>query len=314
MTGTFTEEKIREHLARILNTRAFLDSGVLTNFLTFVVNETLAGHSHELKEYTIGVNALKRDTDFNPQIDSIVRIHAGRLRRALKEYYYENGRNEEMEIVIPKGSYIPHFKEITSHEATVGPYDKGIKNLTLTKTLHATHKASLAIFPFDDISETAIHTSFVKGLEVYLSARLTNDPNMTVVSYYTSHHLPEKLTDIREVGNVLNAYLILTGCVHADKHLRVHIFLNSCETGEQLWGTTFEKKDIEKLDLFLVQEEIVDTVINLIGGPEGIILLHGRRGKTEPYSNGNTFIPADSPLGSQQQCETPNLRLVTVKV
>lgn len=45
--------------------------------------ETLNGNEQSLKEYIIGVNVLKKDPDFNPQIDSIVRIHAGRLRKYL---------------------------------------------------------------------------------------------------------------------------------------------------------------------------------------------------------------------------------------
>lgn len=316
MDSTFTDEKIREHLARILTTRAFIDSVVLRNFLTFIVNETLAGHSHKLKEYTIGINVLKRDIDFNPQIDSIVRIHAGRLRRALKEYYYEEGKNQELEIIVPKGSYVPHFKEITTCKAMDDSNEKTKKHWTLAKTLHTTPRTSLAIFPFEDISETNIHASFVKGLEVYLSARLTNDPTMTVVSHYTSNHLPLAITDIREAGNVLNAYFILTGCVQADKHLRVHVLLNRCDTGEQVWGMTFERKDIEKLDLFLVQGEIVNTVVNLIGGSKGIISVHKPNGNTgTPPSEVNPFLATSGPLEIlRTQVQTSNLRLVNVKL
>src|SRR5688572_27587924 len=142
MDGTITEETIREHLNRILQTRAFSDSVVLTNFLTFIVNETLTGHSHELKEYTIGTNALKRDVDFNPQIDSIVRIHAGRLRRALKEYYYENGRDEQIEIVVPKGTYVPQFKASTGYNTTIELNENAKKSSRSFKTLHPSSKIS----------------------------------------------------------------------------------------------------------------------------------------------------------------------------
>ena len=87
----FPEAEIREQLNRILSTPAFKNSRVLSGFLEFVVEETLAGRDQEIKEYTIGVHVLSRDSDFNPQLDAIVRIHAGRLRRALKEYYHETG-------------------------------------------------------------------------------------------------------------------------------------------------------------------------------------------------------------------------------
>src|SRR5688572_10967430 len=104
------KEDVLAQLRRILDSAQINRYVVLTDFLTFVVNETLAGKSEGLKEYTIGVQALKKESDFNPQVDSIVRIHAGRLRRVLKEYYYEEGKEDPIVISIPKGSYAPTFK------------------------------------------------------------------------------------------------------------------------------------------------------------------------------------------------------------
>src|SRR5450631_1958868 len=104
-----SDAEIKEQLNRILSTSAFKNSRVLSGFLKFVTGETLAGNEQEIKEYSIGIQVLSRHSDFNPQLDSIVRIHAGRLRRALKEYYYECGRMDRVLIDIPKGSYIPVF-------------------------------------------------------------------------------------------------------------------------------------------------------------------------------------------------------------
>jgi hypothetical protein len=82
------EAIVKDQLNRILSSNAFKNSNVLSGFLKFVTEETLGGREKEIKEYNIGIQVLCRNFDFNPQIDSIVRIHAGRLRRALKEYYY----------------------------------------------------------------------------------------------------------------------------------------------------------------------------------------------------------------------------------
>src|SRR5450755_3600522 len=109
------EAEIREQLNRILSSAAFKNSRVLSGFLKFVTDETLAGKEMEIKEYSIGIRVLTRNSDFNPQLDSIVRIHAGRLRRALKEYYYECGRTDLILIEIPKGSYIPIFLPQNAH-------------------------------------------------------------------------------------------------------------------------------------------------------------------------------------------------------
>jgi TolB-like protein len=256
----FTHEQIRDHLQNVLSAPSFADSIVLTRFLTFIVNETLEGRSHELKEYTIAIDALKKGADFNPQIDSIVRIHAGRLRRALKEFYYEEGAAEEIQIVVKKGSYIPTFVKNTGYAQADGTVSDRAAHLTVIRGSSQAHKNSLAILPFEDISETRTHNSFVRGLDIYLSTRLTNNAHLSVMSHLSSCHLPEHLKGVREAGALLNASFILTGCVQFDKHLRVHVLLNLCETGAQLWGMTIEKKDVEKIDLFVLQEEIVSRI------------------------------------------------------
>jgi TolB-like protein len=260
---TFTPEQVRQHLQRILATPSFSDSLVLTRFLSFIVNETLEGRSHELKEYTIAIDALKKDADFNPQIDSIVRIHAGRLRRALKEFYYEAGANEEMQIHVRKGSYVPAFVANSVFVNSNGRTDSHAL-LTVSKGMSQNHKNSLAVLTFEDISETKTHACFVRGLDVYLRTCLTHNPQLAVVSDLSSAHLPVNLKDIHEAGCLLNASFILTGCVQFDKHLRVHVLLNACETGEQLWGMTIDKRDVEMTDLFALQDEIVNTIASAV--------------------------------------------------
>ena len=82
-----SKEIINHQLQKIISDPIFAVSNILRRFLSFIVEETLAGHSNQLKEYTIGVKVLNKPTDFQPQKDAIVRIHAGRLRRALSHYY-----------------------------------------------------------------------------------------------------------------------------------------------------------------------------------------------------------------------------------
>src|SRR5450631_4052529 len=103
----FSETRIQEQLQRIFLCPAFSVSDILRRFLTHIVHETLAGRSNTIKEYTIAVNVLNKPVSFKPQHDAIVRIHAGRLRRALNYYYKESGLNDEIEISVPKGSYVP---------------------------------------------------------------------------------------------------------------------------------------------------------------------------------------------------------------
>ena len=106
--------EIRAALLRITTSSVFSGSPQLISFLTFVVEAALCGKSHRLKGYVIGVEVLRRDAHFDPQIDPIVRIEATRLRRAIERYYGGPGAGDEILIEIPRGGYAPLFKRKNS--------------------------------------------------------------------------------------------------------------------------------------------------------------------------------------------------------
>src|SRR5215203_7457655 len=103
------EELVRLELSSILQFREIRNSQVLSRFIEFVVEKKLSGKEDEIKEYTVAVKGLGKPRDYNPQLDASVRIHAGRLRRLLAQYYQESGKNDAVLIDIPKGTYIPIF-------------------------------------------------------------------------------------------------------------------------------------------------------------------------------------------------------------
>lgn len=107
------DDECRAQLARVLASNTFIAAPQLSNFLRFAVETTLAGHGDRLKGYTIGVEALGRRADFDPQTDPIVRVEAGRLRRALARYYAGPGRDDPIVIDLPRGSCVPTFRART---------------------------------------------------------------------------------------------------------------------------------------------------------------------------------------------------------
>ena len=94
---------------------AVLASGVLgrTNnlvrFLTFVCEKYFEGAIDEIKEYSIAVQVLGRPEDFDPQLDTIVRVTAHALRKRLEEFYRTAGANHPVRICLPSGHYVPKF-------------------------------------------------------------------------------------------------------------------------------------------------------------------------------------------------------------
>jgi tetratricopeptide (TPR) repeat protein len=75
-----------------------------------VVEESLLGQPHRLKEYLIGLEVFDRREAFDPRVDSIVRVEARRLRYKIEEYYRTEGRDDTVRIVLRKGSYVPIFE------------------------------------------------------------------------------------------------------------------------------------------------------------------------------------------------------------
>jgi adenylate cyclase len=117
-------DMIRDQLRRILESPEFKGSERLSEFLRYVTEETLTGRSDQIKGYSIGVEVFGRTRDFDPQTDPVVRVVAGRLRRALQSYYSGTGADDPIRISIPKGRYVPDFDENVgfeeSHEAIAG--------------------------------------------------------------------------------------------------------------------------------------------------------------------------------------------------
>ena len=104
-----TAGDIRAELNRILHSAEFTRRPQLQRFLKFVVEEELAGRGAQLKEYVLGVGVFGRPADFDPRVDSLVRVEARRLRAALDRYYAAEGHADPLRIEILKGSYLPSF-------------------------------------------------------------------------------------------------------------------------------------------------------------------------------------------------------------
>lgn len=105
-----TPEEVRTELESILASPAFAGSLRLSRFLRFVVERTLAGEGERLKEYVLGVEVFDRGADYDPRIDSIVRVEAGRVRSKLEEYYGGEGTGAAIRIRMQKGGYAPLFE------------------------------------------------------------------------------------------------------------------------------------------------------------------------------------------------------------
>jgi hypothetical protein len=102
-------DDIRQQLQRIITSPDFDATKQQRAFLNFIVSQTLAGNSSDIKGYTVATKVFGRDENFDQSIDPIVSIQANKLRRSLERYYLLSGKNDAVHIDIPKGTYVPVF-------------------------------------------------------------------------------------------------------------------------------------------------------------------------------------------------------------
>jgi hypothetical protein len=99
----------RAQLEKVLSSKVFRSAPALCKFLEHIALKLIEGASDELKESTIGAEVFGRPPTYDPRIDTVVRVAAHRLREKLKQYYDEEGAEDEILLVMPRGHYIPEF-------------------------------------------------------------------------------------------------------------------------------------------------------------------------------------------------------------
>lgn len=110
-----TFEQVQRELQSLLECREIRNSLQLRKLLQFLVTETLEGRADALKEYNVGLTVFQRGTDFDPRLDSIVRVQASILRKKLEAHYAALGETLEPGMVtirIPRGSYVPEWMHV----------------------------------------------------------------------------------------------------------------------------------------------------------------------------------------------------------
>lgn len=249
-TLVFSSEEIRQHVNHIFLYPPFNRSAILRRFLSYIVEESIHGHANCLKEYTIAVQVLDKAVDFKPQNNCIVRIHASRLRRALKRYYLENGSLDALRISIPPGSYVPTFRENTADTEPVSEGD-----------LNAAHNTSIAVVPFWHFLNNELENSLSDGLGLQLSTELMRIKGLSVIAYSYMKSLVENTTDFKSIIQTLHTRYLITGNIQTmGKRVRVFIQLIDNITNNQALSKMY---DLDYMDgnIFSLQDEIIQLIL-----------------------------------------------------
>ena len=118
-------EQFLEQINRLTASHALHSSESLCKLLRYLSKQAVEHPGTPVKEFQIATEVFGRSADFDPQLDSMVRVQAGRLRSKLTEYYGSDGHEDPIVIELPKGTYALSFhhrnsgaaKSLSLHEA-----------------------------------------------------------------------------------------------------------------------------------------------------------------------------------------------------
>lgn len=266
------ESAVRQQLAEIVGSTDFTASERLKGFLAYIVEMTLQGKQNLLKAYTIAVDVFGMPTDFDSRINPMVRMEASRLRSKLDHYYLQNP-HAPIHISIPKGSYHAAFNPNSLQKDRVSK----ISSSAIFKN-DDSYLSSIMLVPLVNVSETREASSFINGLSSELNNALTKFKQLKIIDCTTplGPYLPE--------NNKARARFVLKGGVQIEDVLcKVYISLIDTKTNYNIWASKFEG-DLEKKQIFALQEKIAEEVIFNISDDFGLI----NRTLLQEYTEGNS--------------------------
>src|ERR1700675_2725601 len=93
-TRVTEREHLLEQINRLVSSQALHGSESLCKLLRYLAKHAVYHPGTPIKEFQIATEVFGRSDDFDPQLDSMVRVQAGRLRSKLGEYYGANGTED----------------------------------------------------------------------------------------------------------------------------------------------------------------------------------------------------------------------------
>ena len=240
-----SDEKVLVQLKRILSSKAFRQADRLKRFLSFVVEEAIAGRSDRLKEFAVGVEVFGKDTSFDPRNDPIVRVQARRLRAQLTRYYREEGQEEDLVIEMPKGGYTPIFRPVKSTSAK------------RPDTPPVVGRNTIRVLPFADHSLEGNQKWFCGGLREEIIHALTGMEGVRLLALDQSDDA-ENQSDLHNEDSALTAAMIVSGSVRlAGGEARIAANLIDTSSGCFLWSSSIDGK---MDNIFALQEEVARAI------------------------------------------------------
>jgi adenylate cyclase len=123
-------------------------------------------------------------------------------------------------------------------------------------------KPSIAVLPFDNLSEESNQEYIADGLTENIIAALSNISEMLVIARNSTFVYKDKPVKIQQVSEELGVRYVLEGSVQkSGDNLRISAQLIDATTGYHLWAKRYDRN---LKDLFVLQDEITLKIISAL--------------------------------------------------
>jgi TolB-like protein/Tfp pilus assembly protein PilF len=113
---------------------------------------------------------------------------------------------------------------------------------------------SIAVLPFENLSEDKANAYFADGIQVEILTRLAKIADLKVISRTSTQQYQSKPADLSKIAKQLGVANIVEGSVQkAADQVRVNVQLVNVRTNSQLWAETYDRK---LTDIFSVESDI----------------------------------------------------------
>jgi len=161
----------------------------------------------------------------------------------------------------------------------------GVKELsnTVSSTADVSLHKSIAILPFENLSDDKENEYFSDGITEDIITQLSKIADLKVISRTSVMQYKHTEKNMRQIGKELGVGTVLEGSVRrSGNQLRISAELIDANTDEHLWANTFDR---EMKDVFAVQDDITGHIVSAL-----TITLNGT--ERQAMSSSRTANPA----------------------
>jgi TolB-like protein len=138
----------------------------------------------------------------------------------------------------------------------LGRYTAG--NKTAAAAPNEIPSKSIAVLPFDSLSEDKSNAYFAEGVQDEILTRLAKVADLKVISRTSTQRFKSAPSDLRDIAKQLGVMNILEGSVQkANDQVRVNVQLINAMNDAHLWAEIYDRK---LTDIFATESDIAKTI------------------------------------------------------